>query len=331
VSAYNEKNGMILLVIFDDSHRFVLLIAISVLILLLITIICLPLYVTRRRRRRQRLSAIANKNLIYSSPAFITPQIPNKAANRFVFPLPKIESTQTYPQYPLTELSSAPAYKTFDLSKQRSRFLSSDSSYTSSSAPLPNLSFEGIKSQAAPSRTDFDDDESEPSPGIVSSSFEYSFTDLFRIDLIYKLYYSIEDNQLIFQLIRLVSRQTLIEQCFPVLICKIRLYTNESKHKTKQYFSKKNPTDEIFKFDLDQYALEQSYLKVHVLGQHKNGKRLELGQIALVLNQYENLMMRVGKCHDGGLDASQQHMKSISINEDRIDLITQQQVNSRFF
>ena len=72
--------------------------------------------------------------------------------------------------------------------------------------------------------------------------------------------------------------------------------------------------------------LEQSYLKIHVLGQHKNDKRLDLGHIALVLNQYDNLMMRVGQSHDGGLAASEQRTKSIPIYEDRIDMITQQQV-----
>jgi hypothetical protein len=67
-------------------------------------------------------------------------------------------------------------------------------------------------------------------------------------------------------------------------------------------------------------------LKIHVLGQHKNDKRLDLGHISLVLNQYENLVMRIGHHHDGGLTASEQHTKAIPLYEDRIDMITQQQV-----
>jgi hypothetical protein len=77
---------------------------------------------------------------------------------------------------------------------------------------------------------------------------------------------------------------------------------------------------------LDQYTLEQSYLKIHVFGQHKNDKRLDLGHIALVLNQYENLIIRIGQNHDGGLGASERHVKSIPVYEDRIDMIAQQQV-----
>ncbi|KAG0420638.1 hypothetical protein DMUE_6334, partial [Dictyocoela muelleri] len=109
-------------------------------------------------------------------------------------------------------------------------------------------------------------------------------------------------------------------------ICKIRLHTNNDRRKNKKYFSKKDPTDEIFKFDLDQYTLEQSYLKIHLFGQQKNEKRLELGHIVLVLNEYENLMIRAQHHHDHGLIASAQHTKSIPIDEDRIDMITQHQV-----
>ncbi|CAF4701061.1 unnamed protein product, partial [Rotaria magnacalcarata] len=39
-------------------------------------------------------------------------------------------------------------------------------------------------------------------------------------------------------------------------------------------------------------------------------------------------MIRSGHHHDGGLAASEQHTKSIPIIEDRIDMITQQQVTS---
>ena len=55
-------------------------------------------------------------------------------------------------------------------------------------------------------------------------------------------------------------------------------------------------------------------------------KGLELGHTVLVLNQYDNLMIRAGHHHDGGLAASEQHTKSIQISEDRIDMITQHQV-----
>jgi len=333
-----------------------LLIGIIFSIILLFTFICIYFCVHRRRYKNETNIALARKRLLYSSPASITPQIPTKATDRFVFPLPKLESTETFPQYSLNETSSN--YKTFDLVKQRSRYLSSDSSYTSSnqrrSNPLPTISFDTVKSKlhelhrrsiaASPilSRpietinseqisithlSDSDEDydkESLTTP--ITPSFEYSLTDLFRIELIYKLYYSIDDNQLLFQIIRLTSIQPLIENCFPILICKIRLFTNNDKQKPKKYFSKKNPVNEIFKFHLDQYTLEQSYLKIHVLGQHKHDKRLDLGHIVVVLNQYENLMIRIGDHHDGGLKASEQHTKLIPLYEDRIDMITQQQV-----
>jgi hypothetical protein len=249
------------------------------------------------------------------------------------------------------------SYKTFDLAKQRPRHLSSDSSYTSSnqrrSHPLSTLSFDSVKSKiqqihrrstpspilsrrlepinsepiSIPNISDSDEDDTESLATPLTPSFEYSLTELFRIELLYKLYYSTDDNQLLFQLIQLTSNQPLIERCFPTLICKIRLYTTNAKAKNKKYFSKKNPINEIFKFDLDQFVLEQSYLKIHVLGQHKNDKRLELGHIILVLNHYEHLMMRIGHYYDGGLTASEQHTKFIPIYEDRIDMITQQQVN----
>jgi hypothetical protein len=303
--------------------------------------------VHRRRYQEQTKIALAKKRLIYSSPAFISPQIPTKATDRFVFPLPKLENTETFPQYSLNENLSN--YKTFDLAKQqRSRYLSSDSSYTSSNNrrlhPLSSISLDRVKSKLHRRSTPSpilsrplekinseklslsDSDEEEDNESSATSSFEYTLTELFRIELIYKLYYSINDNQLLFEIKRLISNQSLIERCFPIFICKICLFTNNDKQKTKKYFSKKNPINEIFKFHLDQYILDQSYLKIHVLGQHKNDKRLDLGHINLVLNQYQNLMIRVGHHHDGGLETSQQHTKFIPIYEDRIDMITQQQV-----
>lgn len=346
---------MLLPVLFEQSYLLFLTILITFSILLLLTFICIYLYVYRRRVRNKSAIALANKRLIYSSPALITPQLPIKATDRFVFPLPKLETTETFPHYSLNETSSG--YKTFDIGKQRPRYLSSDSSYTGSnqrrSHPLSNISLDTVKSKlqqihrrstpspilsrplepitpeqnSIPTLSDSDDDDdtesSTASPRTPSN--EYSLAALFRIELIYKLYYSLDDNQLLFQLISLNYLQSLIERCFPSLICKIRLYTSNSKQKTKKYFSKKNPNNEIFKFDLDQYTLEQSYFKIHIFGQHKNDKRLDLGHIVLVLNQYENLI-KIGQNHDEGLAASEQHTKSIPIYEDRIDMITQQQV-----
>jgi len=340
--------------LFEESYTLFLLIGTTLTIILLCTLICIYFCVHRRRYQEQTKIALAKKRLIYSSPSFISPQIPTKATDRFVFPLPKLENTETFPQYSLNENSSS--YKTFDLTKeQRSRYLSSDSSYTSSnhrrSHPLSSISLDTVKSklhqihrrttpspilsrplepinseQISKTNLSDSDEEEDNESSLTTPSFEYKLTELFRIELIYKLYYSIDDNQLLFEIKRLISNQTLIERCFPIFICKIRLFTNNDKQKTKKYFSKKNPINEIFKFHLDQYILEQSYLKIHVLGQHKNDKRLDLGHITLPLNQYTNLMIRIGDHHDGGLETSEQHTKFIPIYEDRIDMITQQQV-----
>jgi len=136
--------------------------------------------------------------------------------------------------------------------------------------------------------------------------------ELFRIELIYKLYYLIDDNKLIFEIIRLTPIQTLIEQCFSSFICQINLFINNEKYKNKKYFSKKNPINELFKFDLNQFNLEKSYLKLHILGDYQNEKCLELGQTVLVINH--------------SMIQSQQYTKIIQIYEDRIDMIIQQQV-----
>ncbi|CAF2709518.1 unnamed protein product [Rotaria sp. Silwood2] len=349
--------------IFEQPYRFIALLGIIFLTILLFTTTCIYLF-TNRKRKKQSNAALAQKRLLYSSPASITPKIPTKATDRFVFPLPKLENTETsskiicetLPQCSIGEIPSN--YKTFDFAKRYQRHLSSDSSYTSStnrrSYPPPSFSFDTVKSKiqqvhcrSTPSPilcrpleaitseqtsrellSDSDEQDNESLTTPATPSFEYSLLELFRIDIIYKLHYSIDDSQLLFQLIRLASTQSLIERCFPSLLCKIRLFTNNDKRKNKKYFSKKDPINEIFKFDLDQYTLEQSYLKIHVLGHHKNDKRVELGHTVFVLNQYDNLMIRAGHHHDGGLAASEQHTKSIPINEDRIDMITQQQISS---
>ncbi|CAF0982314.1 unnamed protein product [Rotaria sordida] len=349
--------------LFEKPYIFIFLLAITFLTILLCTIIWFCLYINRKHKKQSNV-ALAKKRLLYSSSPSITPQISKKTTGRFVFPSSKSENPEQSPKIiretlPQCFINDIPSnYKTFDLAKRYQRHLSSDSSYTSStnrrSNPPPTFSFDTVKSKiqevyhhsisspglSRPLHTitseqtsseflsDSDEQDNESIITTVTPSFEYSLLELFRIDIIYKLHYSIDDSQLLFQLIRLISTQPLIERCFPSLICKIRLYTNKDKRKNKKYFSKKDPINEIFKFDLDQFTLEQSYLKINVLGQHKNDKRLELGHIILVLNQYDNLMIRAGHHHDGGLAASEQHTKSIPISEDRIDMITQQQVTS---
>ena len=348
---------MILPMLFHHPDLVVITTGIIFAVLLLLTPICIYLLLRHMRYKKQSNAAIANKRLLYSSPASLEPQISINATKRFVFPLQKLEnpniSTQVISETgsPFSE-SASNTYKTFDMPKRCQRHLSSDSSYTSSnqrrSYPLPSISFDAIKSKiqhvhrrSSPLSTrrlqpidseltsvvhssDSDDQDNESIP---PSSFEYSLAELFRMELIYKLHYSIDDSQLYFQIIRLNCIQPLIERCFPSFICKIRLCANDDKRKTKKYFSKKDPINEIFKFDVNQYALEQSYLKVHILGHHKNDKRIELGNTILLLNQYDNLMIRSGHYSDGGLTASEQHTKSIQIYEERIDMITQQQAN----
>lgn len=331
---------MISSLFFEHSPQLLFLIIITFFVILFIIFLCIYLCL----HRKQTEIILANKRLLYSSPASLTPTIPTKATDRFVFPLPKLANTDVYPQQTISEISSS--YKAFDIAKQRRRNISSDSSYTSSnqhrSLPFstkiqrhstpPKLIPYPLETITAPPVSDSDnEDQIEPITNPNHPTFEYSLADVFRFELTYKLYYSLEDNQLLFQLIHLKSMEPLIDRCFPSIICQVRLYKSNTKHKTKKYFSKKNPRNEIFKFDLDQYTLEQSYLKLHVFGQHKYDKRLDLGHIALVLNQYENLIVRVGHHHDGGLAASLQHIKSIPIDEDRIDMITQQQVRFENF
>ena len=302
---------MILSTLFDHPYTVFILISITSVVLILLTFLCAYLCVHQKRRKKQSNVAIAKKRLLYSSPTSLTPEMSSKGSNRFVFPLAKFENAEVsslkiirepLPQISISEVPSN--YKTFDLAKRYQRHLSSDSSYTSSnhrrSLPPPSFSFETVKSKiqqvhrrSTPSPistrplatinsdqisitpgSDSDEQDNESLAAPSTPSFEYSLIELFRIELIYKLHYSIDDNQLLFQLVRLSSMQPLIERCFPSFICKIRLFTNNDKHKNKKYFSKKDPLNEIFKFDLNQYTLEQSYLKIHVLGHHKNDKRI---------------------------------------------------------
>ncbi len=112
---------MIIPTVFEQPYIFFLLIGIIFSTVLLFTCICIYFCVHRRRNRKQSEIEIAKKRLLYTSPASITPQIPTKATDRFVFPLPKIENTEIFPQYPINESSSN--YKTLDLTKQYPRYL----------------------------------------------------------------------------------------------------------------------------------------------------------------------------------------------------------------
>jgi hypothetical protein len=283
------------------------------------------------KKKRKSKVVIPEQNFIYTSPGSIT-------SDRSIFPLTRLSNTNTiqtnpesssqiihesFPQSFINEIP--PNYKTFDLSKRSREYFSSDSSYTSSTnhhSQAQSYSFGTIKSKfqqihspTSPNSELLSSDSDTESFPPITPSFEYSLMELFRIELIYKLYYSIDDHQLIFELIRLTPMQILIEQCFPSLICKIRLFINNDKNKTKKYFSKTNPINELFQFNLDQVNLEKSYLKLYFLGHHQTDKHFELGQTVLVINQYHDLMIK-----------SEQYTKLIQIYEDRIDMIIRQQV-----
>ena len=343
--------------LFLHPNALLVILALTCLTLLFTALIYLYCNIHRIRQRRQLNEAIAEKRLAYAAKTgSSTPKTPARSVIS-LGKLPPIESRIVCETKAADgSLSPVPSnYRTFDFAKRYQRHLSSDSSYTSSnprrSQPI-SFAFDTVKSKfqrrSTPSPTQFrpleainsdqhpvtlssdsdgnDDCQSLP-PSTFPSSLEYSLADLFRVELIYKIFYSIVDHQLSFQLLRLHSMQPLIDRCFPSLMCKIRLYTNNDKRKSKKYFSKKDPTDEIFTFDLDQYALERSSLSIHLFGQQKNEKRLELGHVSLVLNEYEHLVLRSDH-QRAGLASSEQFCKSIPIDEERIDLITQHQVSS---
>ena len=170
--------------IYLQTDTLILVSSISIVITIFV-VVCVYLYVQRLKRNRQ--IANANRYLIYPSPAPIT-------TNRFVYPLTKPE---TFNEFPLKEIPSN--YKTFDLTKRSRHHLSSDSSYGSST--------QHHSSSKNQSNSDSDDIDNETS----SPSFEYSLIELFRLELVYKLYYSIDDNRLNFEIIRLTPMQKLIE------------------------------------------------------------------------------------------------------------------------
>ena len=276
--------------IYLQGDILLLVSSISVIITIFV-VVCVYLYVHRLRKRRQI------DNLIYPSP---TPII----TNRFVYPLTKVSNPQVVNEFPLKEIPSN--YKTFDLTKRSRHQLSSDSSYGSS-----------IQQHSPPKNSEFVTSDSDDIDTETSSpSFEYSLIELFRLELVYKLYYSIEHNRLNFEIIRLTPMQTLIEQCFSSLICKIRLFINNDKTKAAKYLSRKNPMNELFQFDLNEIHLNKSYLKLHILGHYHHDKRLEIGQTVLVTQQLNNNPM-------------EQYTKLIQIYEDRIDMIIREQVFKR--
>ena len=145
-------------------------------------------------------------------------------------------------------------------------------------------------------------------------AFEYSLVELFRLELVYKLSYSIDNQRLNFEILRLTPMQALIEQCFSSLACQIRLFINNDKN--SKYLSKKNPVNEQFQFDLNEIQLEKSYLKLQIFGHcHQRDKRFEIGQTVLVIRQNHQLS-----------NPMEQYTKQIQIYEDRIDMIIREQV-----
>ncbi len=292
-----------------------LVVIVSCISLLTIILFIVGVYFYVNRLKRKRRVVDANKCLMYSS----TTSIPS---DRFVYPLTSLSNPQTLNEFPLKEIPAN--YKTFDLSKRARHNLSSDSSYGSSThhhSQSQSYPFGTIQSKVPPNSELITSDSEDIDTEISNPSFEYSLVELFRLELIYKLYYSIDHNRLIFEIIRLTPMQTLIEQCFSSLICKIRLFINNDKDKTTKYLSKKNPMNELFQFDLNEINLEKSYLKLHILGHHHNDKRVELGQTVLVIHQYHQLNNPI-----------EQYTKLIQIYEDRIDMIIRQQVSrSRFY
>ncbi|CAF3854678.1 unnamed protein product [Rotaria sp. Silwood1] len=326
-------------------------------VILFVTLIIIYYYVHRSHNKRKRETVLTQKCVLYSSPTSIT-------SNRCIFPLSKLSNTDkietnteltakiardTLTQYSINEI--LPNYKTFDLTKRGRRRSSSDSSIESSTfrhSQPPSFSFGIIKSKFQQVHSTSSPISSYPNENINSeeisivssdsddidtgtlapeiSTFEYSLVELFRIELVYKLYYLMNDNQLVFQIVRLTPMQSLIEQCFSSFMCKIRLFIYNDKHKNKKYSSRKNPINELFKFNLEEFDLDKSYLKLHILGYDKNDKRFELGQTVLVINQYNHLMIK-SENHNYNEDSitSKQYTKSIQIYEDRIDMIIRQQ------
>jgi hypothetical protein len=346
--------------------RTLIIIGIATLsIVLLIVLLYIYVNIHRLRHRRRWNAAIVEKRLAYAPATSPWDTNSGKTPARFVSPLVKLTNSagpdmknelstrSVYETNSKFSLSPAPSnYKTFDLAKRYQRHFSSDSSYTSSNArrtPAATFSFDNVKSKfqqahrCSPTAqrplesiqsdrrftavsSDSDEGDRESVATSVTPSLEYSLAQVFRVEIIYRLFYSIDDRQLHFQLQELMPTQVLIERCFPSLICKIRLYTDNGKRKGKKYFTKKGATNEIFKFDIAENALEQSYLKIHLVGQQHNDKRLELGHLIVILNQCENLIQRTHRHYRTEPPTSETHRNFIVIDADRIELINEQQV-----
>ncbi|UJR20524.1 hypothetical protein I4U23_023652 [Adineta vaga] len=307
-------------------YTLALIITVTLLAIVFIIFIGVYLYIHRLRLRRETEVVITEQHLINSPP------------NRSVFPLTSLSHTniETSSSNHLSLNELPPNYKTFDFAKRSRQNDSSDSSYSSSTYRHPqsqSYSFGTIKSKyqqesfnsehvsIVPSDSD-DIDIQSFAP--VTSTIEYSLMEIFRMELVYKLSYSSDENELLFQIVRITPMHPLIEQCFQSFLCQVRLMNNDDKHKSKKYLSKKDPLDEIFHFDMNQFNLEKSYLKLNLFGQQKNEKRVELGQTVLVMNQYNHLMIR-SKQPPIDISISEQFTKLIQIYEDRIDMIIRQQ------
>ncbi|CAF0797164.1 unnamed protein product [Adineta ricciae] len=301
-------------------YTLALIITVTLLALVFVIFIVIYLYIHRSRRQDDTEVILTEMNVVNSSP------------NRFSYPLTTVSHAnhETFPtQSTLNELPSN--YRTFDFTKRSRLHESSDSSYSGStyrSTPLQSFSFGTIKSKFQESNnservstmpsSDCDDIDTQ-SFAPVPPTIEYSLIEIFRIELVYKLSYSSDNNELLLQIIRITPMHPLIEHCFPSFSCQIRLFNNDDKHKTKKYLSKQDPINEIFHFDMNEFNLGNSYLKLNVFGQQKMEKRVELGQTVLVMSHHNHLMNRSSHL------ASEQHTKFIQIYEDRIDMIIRQQ------
>jgi hypothetical protein len=315
-------------------YTFTIIISASAFAIVSTGLILIYLYLRRSSRRRQSDIIATEKRVIDPSPTSLSP-------NRFVFPLTKLPHTTTDSFASHCSINEIPPnYKTFEFAKRNRQYNSSDSSYTTSTyrqSQPQAFAFGTVKSkfqqahaqeniyseQTSIFPSDPDDTEVQ-SFAPVGPSPEYSLIEIFLIELVYQLHYSHNENELVFQIVRLTPMQSLIEQCFPSFFCQIRLFNNDEKQKTKKFLSRKNPVDEVFRFDVNHVDLEKSYLKLNIFGQQKNDKRVELGQTVLVINQHHHLIHRTDEPRS--LTTSEHHKKPIQIYEDRIDMIIRQQV-----
>ena len=173
---------------------------------------------------------------------------------------------------------------------------------------------ETLDSTPIPSETPSTDSEVESASTVESvlPAFETSLMEFFRLELLYKCFPT-DDEHLHFQIVRLTPTQTLIDESFPSLFCRLRLFSGDDRRPVRKFSSRKNPIDELFRLKIDRTNFEKSYLKVQILGQHhQHEKLLELGQTVLVLNQIAT---------NGEIQK-----KLIQIYEDRIGLINRFQV-----